>query len=67
MDQNPEKLGRYAARLLIDQLEGERENVRHYKVRSTPVDRASVGPPPREKSPAKGLAAAAVAEGEGGR
>ncbi len=45
IDVNSDKLGRYAARLLIDQLEGERENVRHYRVRSTPVERASVGPP----------------------
>lgn len=67
VDQNPEKLGRYAARLLIDQLEGERENVRHYKVRSTPVDRASVGPPPREKHPAQAPAHPSAAAGEGAR
>jgi len=48
VDLNPRRLGSYASRLLIDQLEGQKLNVRHYIVRSTPVDRGSVFPPPRE-------------------
>ncbi len=43
---NPLKVGSYAARLLIDRLEGAKEGVRHYLIRTSTIDRGTVLPPP---------------------